>query len=488
MSRLTFILCLLLGGALHAADDLPPLRVKSVEVPAPTARRATSPALVTAADGTTALRCATLDSAAAAWNMPRTIAQGRDWLVSDADTPSLTVGPDGRLTAVWLAKASAPPQPAGSVAFTSQSTDRGQTWSAPVLLTHESTSVEFVSLETLTDGRVLAAWLDGRGKRDDHGVQQLYSRIIGSDGPDWLVDSSVCDCCRTTLTQFADGSALLAYRGRTRDEVRDIQVARFQDNHWSDGRVLSSDDWRIAGCPVNGPQLAARGGRAATVWFTAADREPRVLASVTPDAGARFLQPLRLDRGHPLGHVDTVMLANGSILVTWLENAGDQPGLWLRRITPGFELGQAVRLAPLNPAHLTGFPRITLVKDYDATPARLAVAFNSDEPTALHTLLITLADLSTLAGRKPCVPCDEDDAQAVRGFPMKGRIVSVSKERASIIVQQDEIPGVMRAMTLELHADPDVLAAATPGRELLARIEHRGKPWWIFGVRWLGGK
>ena len=146
-----------------------------------------------------------------------------------------------------------------------------------------------------------------------------------------------------------------------------------------------------------------------------------------------------------------------------------------------------MRLGPLNPAHVTGFPRITLVKDYDATPAQLAVAFASAGPAgAVHTLLVTLPDLSTLAGRKPCVPCDEDDAQAVRGFPMKARIVSVVQEHAALVVQQQEIPGVMRAMTLELRADPDVLAAAAPGRALLARIERRGKTWWIFGVKWLG--
>jgi hypothetical protein len=510
MSRLTSIFCLLLGCVPPVAADLPPLPVKSVEVPVPAAPGATGASLTTApdgtvwlswlepaAEGTTLLRCATLDSAVPAWTAPRTVAHGSDWLVSEADPPSLAVEPGGRLTAVWLARAPASSHAsadnpghshlAGSAAFISQSTDRGRTWSTAVRLTRESTSVEFVSLQALDDGRVLAAWLDGRGKHDDHGTQQLFSRVIGRAGSDQLVDDSVCDCCRTTLARFADGSALLAYRGRTADEVRDIHVARFQDNQWTAGRVLSSDDWRIAGCPVNGPQLAAQGGRAVAVWFTAAGGEPRVLASVTPDAGARFLQPLRLDRGHPLGRVDTVMLADGSVLATWLEGGGDQPGLWLRRLTLGFEPGQAVRLAPLNPTHFAGFPRITLIKDYDTTPARLAVVFTGDDPAAtLHTRLVTLPDLSTLAGRKPCVPCDEDDAQAVRGFPMKGRIVSVVPEHGSLIVQHDEIPGVMRAMTMELQADPDVLAAAAPNRELLARIERRGKSWWIFGVRWLG--
>ena len=104
----------------------------------------------------------------------------------------------------------------------------------------------------------------------------------------------------------------------------------------------------------------------------------------------------------------------------------------------------------------------------------------------LRTQLVTLPALSALAGRAPCVPCDEQDAAAARGYPVKGRIVSVDAAGATLVVANEEIPGVMRATTMEFHATPEVLAAARPGRALLARIERRGKPWWIFGVKWLG--
>ena len=508
MLRSTLSLCLLLSVvSVTAADPLPPLPIRSVHLTLSAAPGATSASLTTApdgtvwltwlepaADGTTTLRGATLDAAAATWNTPRTIAHGRDWLVNGADTPSLAIEPHGRLTAVWPVSPAAPAttapghhhHDADSSAVISQSVDRGVTWSPPVPLSRESAANEFVALQPLADGRVLAAWLDGRGKHGDHDAQQLYARLVGGTGPDQCVDASVCDCCQTTLTRFPDGSALLAYRGRAEGEIRDIHIARFQDGRWSPGRVLYPDGWKIAGCPVNGPQLASAGGRAAVAWFTAANGEAHVLVSASPDAGARFLMPLRVDLGHPLGRVDTVMLADGSVFVTWLEGAGDQPGLWLRRITPTFELGQAVQVAALTHPGSSGFPRLTLVKDYDATPAQLAVVWSeAGTSSGLQTRLITLPDLSTLAGRKSCVPCDEDDASAVRGYPVKGRIVQVLAERATLLIQHDEIPGVMRAMTMEFHADPDVLAAAQPGRELLARIERRGQPWWIFGVKWL---
>jgi hypothetical protein len=507
--RFISVLCLLLSGVrVSAADPLPPLPIRSVNLALAAASAATSASLATApdgtvwltwlepaTDGTTTLRGATLDAAATTWNTPRTIARGRDWLVNGADTPSLAIEPGGRLTAGWSVMPVSPAATAPghhhheaiSSAVISQSVDRGVTWSPPTPLSRESVTNEFVSLQPLAAGRVLAAWLDGRGKHGVRDVQQLYARLVAPAGSDQLVDASVCDCCQTTLTRFPDGSALLAYRGRAAGEIRDIHVARFQDGRWSPGRVLYPDGWKIAGCPVNGPQLASAGGRAAIAWFTAANGEARVLVSASPDAGARFLMPLRVDLGHPMGRVDTVMLADGSSFVTWLEGAGDRPGLWLRRITPNFELGQAVRLAALAHPGSSGFPRLTLVKDYDATPAQLAVVWSeAGAPSGLQTRLITLPDRSTLAGRKPCVPCDEDDASAVRGYPVKGRIVQVQADRATLLLQHDEIPGVMRAMTMEFHADPDVLAAAKPGRELLARIERRGQPWWIFGVKWLG--
>ena len=509
MTRIALSLGLVLGAT--GTAKLPPaLPVQLTEIASPVGPGASSASVTTAPDGTvwlswlepagavgTALRCATLDPAAARWRGPRTIAAGRDLLANSSDMPSLAIEPDGCLTAVWPVSVGNSMSPAAgsgghhrhektSAARFSQSRDRGATWSPPAPLSRESSSNEFVAVETLGDGRVLATWLDARGKSGERGVQQLFARVLGSKGPDVLVDASVCDCCQTTLTRFPDGSALLAYRGRTGDETRDIRVARFQDDQWERGRLLNPDGWQIAGCPVNGPQLASVGGRAGIAWFTAAHGEPRVLASVSPDAGARFLQPIRLDHGQPLGRVDTAMLADGSLLVTWLEG-GATPGLWLARIPPDFSPGQAVRLAALEPTRLRGFLRLALVKDYDSTPARLVVAFMGDDAVgALQTLLVTLPDLSTLAGRKPCVPCDEQDAAAVRGYAVKGRIVSVSPERGTVVVQHEEIPGVMRAMTMEFHAAPDVVAEAKPGRPLLARIERRGQPWWIFGVKWLG--
>lgn len=486
-----------------ATDPAYPLQTAALNSPA--GPGASAPSLIRSADGSvwlswlepkgegvTALRAAKFDQATAAWGEVREIAAGRDWFVNWADTPIFAAEADGRLTAVWFVNNPAAAQAhghhhTGYQAWSSRSTDDGATWTAPTRLTTESDKVEFVALQPLAHGGLLAVWLDGRAKGND-AAMRLYGRWLDGDGPDQLIDDSVCDCCPTTLTAFPDGSALVAYRARREGEVRDIYTARYSNRQWAESRLLSVDDWHIFGCPVNGPRLASAGGKVAAAWFTAADDQPRVLASVSPDAGACWLMPQRLDLGDPLGRVDTVLLNDGSRLVTWLEAAGEkEAGIYLRRISAADEVGPPVLLASSTAARASGFPRLVLLKDYDATPAQLLLAYTQDsEPSAVQTLRLTLPTLSELVGRKPCLPCDEDDANAGRGYAMKGVVSQVQAGRELIWVRIEEIPGVMRATSLGCRAEPSLFEQLTPGQPVLGRIEKRGRDWWLFNVKLLG--
>src|SRR5690606_40682603 len=61
------------------------------------------------------------------------------------------------------------------------------------------------------------------------------------------------------------------YRDRTVDEIRDIHVARLEDGAWRTLPAVHADNWKIAGCPVNGPAIAATGNDAVVAWFSAAN-------------------------------------------------------------------------------------------------------------------------------------------------------------------------------------------------------------------------
>jgi hypothetical protein len=504
------IAALLLASAVPALSaETPRISVREISAPAPAAgATASGPSLALGPPGAawlswletqgseTALRYARFDPRAVQWSAAETIASGPDWFVNWADFPALTIGPGGRATAVWFVRNPTAPAPTGAApshdhhgpgyhAMIRRSPDGGKTWGAPTALTTESDSVEFVSLVTLADGRVLAAWLDGRAKKQGGAMQQLYARVIDAAGSDVLVDPAVCDCCQTTLTAFPDGTALLAYRGRTAEEVRDIRVTRFRGQAWDEPRTLSGDDWRINACPVNGPQLASDGGRVAAAWFTAADNDPRVLASFSPDAGARFLMPLQVSETKPAGRVATTLLHDGAILVTWVDVAGV---LWLRRITPDFSTTDPIALTTAAHGSVKGFPRLALVRDYvgGKEPAQLLVTFTTDTGPALRTLLVTVPEGDLIEAEKNC-ECAPTPEQ-LRGFPIRGFITSLNEAAATMTIQHYEVPGIFAESTREFKVPPALFGgAAQPGRQFLGRVEERAGVWWLIEVRLIAG-
>lgn len=376
-------------------------------LPNPAGPGAMGPALALAPDGsvvmswleprdgeTWALCFSRLDASTAAWSAPLTIATGRDWFVNWADFPSVTPLSGTDLMAVWFENNPAPAggghdhHGTGYHARHSLSHDGGATWSTPQRITGESAVTEFAAVLALGENsRALVAWLDGRDRAANGGVQKLYAQTLLASGTDAPVDPSVCDCCQLSLVR-TDGGALLAYRGRTADEIRDIRLARWRDGKWEAPRSLHDDGWQIAACPVNGPRLAAHDGRVAAVWFTAAQNQPRVLARVSTDGGETFGEVRRLDLGRPQGRVDALVLPDGATLFSWLEATGraDEPagGIYLRRLEPDGTLGPARLLAASSVARAGGFPRLALLDG-----SRLLLAYTlAGEPSRVVTLLL----------------------------------------------------------------------------------------------------
>lgn len=394
---ISFGLALTLSVAVHAIN----LR----QLPPPAAPGAMGSSLAQAPDGTAylswlepaggkdwALKFSRFDTARLRWGEAHTIAQGADWFINWADFPVLAVQKD-RLTAVWFVNNPAKGQGhhGGTYrALHSVSTDGGATWSPPQPVTRESDSVEFVALQPLRDGRLLAAWLDGRAQAGGSDRQALYARGLGAPGPDMLVDGSVCDCCQLSFVPTTDGGALLAYRGRTKEEIRDMQLARFDGQAWSRPATLNSDGWKIAACPVNGPQLAECGDLIGAVWFTSPDNQPRVLARVSDNAGETFGPVVRVDLGRPQGRVDSVMLADGTLVLVWLEmtgkESGKQGGIYLRTLSLEGKLSEPQMVAPSSTSRLSGFPRMILLGR-----RQLLLTYTQDaEPSRILTLPVDL--------------------------------------------------------------------------------------------------
>lgn len=443
------------------------------------------------------LRVSSFDATTKRWSPPSTVVEHSDLILNASSTPQIAVNGKGELVVAWYlinddSRAEAHPTYHGMV---SRSSDQGKTWSTPIRLTQESVVNEFLSLTALSDGRFLAVWLDGRerhgaahGHAHDHAApsdqsQTLRSRILFSDAPDMLVDPRVCDCCPTSVTGFADGSALVVYRDRLKDEIRDISSARFQNGAWSAPKRLSHDDWKIAGCPVNGPALSSSGTRVSAAWFTAANGEARVFSSASSTAGELFFAPARIDDGKPAGYVDVVQARDGTRFVSWVESTGDSTAegkIELRRISADQSLSVPVELAKISRKRLSGIPRLTVLKDADGVSTQLMLAYTemSGDISHLATRLLTIA--APEPNRSPCASCPPEEE---RGSPVHGYIRSVDTMSGRVSLKHDDIPGVMPAMTMKFRVVPDELTKLAPNTEIFGRIERREDGWWLFGIR-----
>ncbi|CAN5732101.1 hypothetical protein BH20ACI3_BH20ACI3_22800 [soil metagenome] len=315
-----------------------------------------------------ALRFATRD--AGNWSQARTVAEGDNWFVNWADFPSVIGLADGSLAAHWLVKSGS-----GTYAYDvniAMSKDGGHTWGKPLVPHTDKTQTEhgFVSLMALPDGRVGAVWLDGRNLKDakDHGDEHtplpvsmtLRYAAIDADGKlsdETQLDERVCECCQTSAAITAEG-AIAVYRDRSEKEVRDIHSVSRQQGNWTAPRPVSSDNWEINGCPVNGPSVAVDSRRVAVAWYTGANDSPRVKVAFSTDAGVTFGDAIEVDDGETLGRVDVLLLPDASALVCWLSGTPDGGAIKVRRVQPDRSLGAPAVIAKTDISRSSGFPRM----------------------------------------------------------------------------------------------------------------------------------
>ena len=301
-----------------------------------------------------------------AWSTPKTIAQGEDWFVNWADFPSLISLDDGTLAAHYLVK-SGEATYAYDVHVT-QSLDGGQTWSPSVIPHSDGTQTEhgFVSMVPSSDGQLFAAWLDGRNTEVDHdghgswGAMTLRAATLDRAGTlhdEALLDERICDCCQTSAARTTNG-LVVAYRDRSDEEIRDIAVVRWQNGTWSAPQTVHEDRWHILGCPVNGPSVAATGARVVVAWFTAAENTPCIKLSFSTDEGQSFGAPVQIDDGFPVGRLDTILMQDGSALVSWIENTDAGAEIRVRRVYPDGAPDASFVVAATSASRASGVPRI----------------------------------------------------------------------------------------------------------------------------------
>jgi len=109
----------------------------------------------------------------------------------------------------------------------------------------------------------------------------------------------------------------------------------------------------------------------------------------------------------------------------------------------------------------------------------------------------TLLTLALLAATLPrasaaCACCDApaptaattttSAAPAPVGHPLKGVIVEILAAKSALLVEHEEVPGVMKAMTMLLKVDATTLAAAKKDQAITATLVKKSDGWWLESV------
>lgn len=305
------------------------------------------------------------------WSAPMTIASGTDWFVNWADFPSITSFGESGLAAHYLDK-SADDTYAYNVKLT-LSNDNGNTWNSAFIPHTDNTITEhgFVSKVATNDGNFIAVWLDGRqmayAEKDSTIKKEMTIRsaIINKEGTllhEYLLDSRVCDCCQTD-TAMTNNGAIVVYRDRSEDEIRDIYYVRQVNNEWTEPKPIFNDNWHIAGCPVNGAAVSTKENTVAVVWFTMADDIPKVKVVFSKDNGEIFANPINIGYKDPMGRVDIEVLEDDSALVSWMDIVEDNTVILIQKVGSDGTLSELITLTESSERRSSGFPRMVLKDD-----------------------------------------------------------------------------------------------------------------------------
>ncbi len=304
-------------------------------------------------------------SEAGTWQHPVEVTSpGRPVFVNWADTPAALGFDDTSIVAVWperfVDNENQPTQ--GYGLRMSRSRDRGNTWDDPMYLhTHiGGPEYGFVSLVLQAKtSSITAFWLDGRDSQGhDGGQMQLRSAVLTASGPPskrTQVDPRVCDCCQTSA-DLVGGQSLVAYRDRSDAEIRDIALA----GAGGPPTNIHDDAWKFAGCPVNGPALAANDYHTAIAWFTAAGDNPRVQLAFADPSGS-FGEPVVVHRGQAIGRVALAWVDQSHVAITYVEArvaGGERAQIVVRLVDRQGQLGPAFQVADTENSRAAGFPQM----------------------------------------------------------------------------------------------------------------------------------
>ncbi len=305
-------------------------------------------------DGVPSLRYSVLKGGA--WTPSRIIASKRLFFHHPAELPEVIALPGGAMLAHWIEV----PKDDSEAEFVLISASKdGIKWSAPAVVNKDRTNVQHGLAAMVATGPNEASivWLEALKGED--GPVTLKRSIVNAEGAvlkEENLDPDVCTCCPTAIVKTARG-LLVAYRGHTKADIRDIATIRFENGKWSPSKILYPDNWKINACPINAASAAANGDKVAVAWYTAAGDKARVQLAFSTDGGTTFGKPTLVSTGQAYGYTTVLMNADGGATVSWLERGGGNARVLVRSIAANGTAGAVAEIAKGDRQGL-GYPRM----------------------------------------------------------------------------------------------------------------------------------
>jgi len=331
------------------------------------------------------------------WSKPIKISQSDAWFINWADYPSIIAYNGKPVASHWLKKVEG-----GTYAYNVEIASAFNNWSNTITPHSDNTATEhgFVSMVPSSDSTFMSIWLDGRNtagsSHDDHeetssisSAMTLRSALLDADLKiitESEIDNNVCDCCGTSMAKLNQGF-ITAYRDRTKDEIRDIYIAKYKNGSWSTPIAVNKDNWEIAACPVNGPAIVANDRLVAVAWYTGANDIPKIKIALSNDEGDSFNESIRIDNGNPLGRVDIEIINDDNIIVSWLErNMEDRSkaDLMAKIFTAEGTFIREIELAEMSSSRRSGFPQIS---NYNGKIVAAWTDLSNEEPRIKTAIL-----------------------------------------------------------------------------------------------------
>ena len=258
---------------------------------------------------------------------------------SGENRPGIAVDRDGKISVIYSAEGTQP-----ATLFFSASTDNGRSFSTPKPLSDKASEANSFQgrLVLNPSGQTYVFWLDERDRTDwrQPGNAVYYTTIDGQNSLDFInrkLSDTVCECCRIAAAFDNEGQPVLFARFIYPGSIRDHGLSRTRMN---DKKSLSwrvtFDDWKIKGCPENGPAISiGDDDHYHIAWFTRGSARQGLFYAYSSDQGQSFSAPLPFGTPKKLPSHPDVLARGKHVVLTWTEYDGTKTQLLVMQSTDG---------------------------------------------------------------------------------------------------------------------------------------------------------